>query len=71
MDSVSSTPALDALALQLLEEKVSGPREWGVGTEINPTLPLPPTPTKLPNPAQGKPSKGQGGCSEKEAPLLA
>lgn len=67
MDSVSSTPALDALALQLLEEKVSGPREWGVGTEINPTLPLPPTPTKL----QGKPSKGQGGCSEKEAPLLA
>lgn len=40
MDSVCSTPALDALALQLLEEKVSGPREWGLGTERNPT-PLP------------------------------
>ena len=68
MDSVSSAPALDALALQLLEEKVSGPREWGVETEINPTLPLPPTPPIAPTPAQGKPSKWQGGC---EAPLLA
>lgn len=38
MDSICSTPALDALALQLLEEKVSGPREWGAGTERNPTL---------------------------------
>lgn len=44
MGSVCSTPALDALALQLLEEKVSGPGEWGVGTEINPTLPPPDAP---------------------------
>lgn len=28
MDSVCSTPTLDALDLQLLEEKVLGTREW-------------------------------------------
>lgn len=38
MDSVCSTPALDAQAPQLLEEKVSGPRERGVGRERNPAL---------------------------------
>lgn len=40
MDSFCSTPVLDALVGQLLEEKVSGLKGWGVGTHRNLTLPL-------------------------------
>ena len=60
MDSVSSTPALDALALQLLEEKVSGPREWGVGIEVNPMLSLPSAPPRSPYPHSGEAKQGAG-----------
>lgn len=44
MDSFCSTPVLDALVGQLLEEKVSGLKGWGVGTQRNLTLP----PTQAP-----------------------
>lgn len=44
MDSFCSTPVLDALVGQLLEEKVSGLKGWGVGTQRNLTFP----PTQAP-----------------------
>lgn len=46
MDSFCSTPVLDALVGQLLEEKVSGLKGWGVGTQRNLTLPPHLSPTK-------------------------
>jgi hypothetical protein len=46
MDSFCYTSVLGALVGQLLEEKVSGFKEWRVGTEKNPTLPPVQAPTK-------------------------